>query len=79
MKKTGILKTPNGHIEYYIDSDEKMEKGIPLHLSTHTNDYTLLLKLDPFDIFNLWQVLNEYVTERQFQGSKTKEDEGEVD
>ena len=28
----------------------------------------LLLRLDPFDIFNLWQILNEYVTERQFKG-----------
>jgi len=78
MKKTGILKTPNGHIEYYIDSNEGMEKGIPLHLSTHTDDNKLLLKLDAFDIFNLWQILNEYVTERQFQGSQTLSNKGDA-
>ncbi len=70
MHKTGILKTPNGHIEYYIDSKEGMESGIPMHIKTETSDNKLLLKLDPFDIFNLWQILNEYVTERQFKGKE---------
>ena len=74
MNKTGILKTPNGHIEYYIDSAEKMQKGIPLHIKTNTNDGKLLLQLDAFDVFNLWQILDEYVKEIQFKGLVTLRD-----
>jgi len=79
MDKSGVLKTKNGHIEFYIDSDEKYEKGFPMLMKTQTNDGKLLLKLDPFDIFSLYQVLDEYVKERQFRGSQTLSNIGKTE
>jgi hypothetical protein len=37
-------------------------------LGTHVSDGKLLLQLDRFDIFNLWEVVNEYVNEIKYYG-----------
>lgn len=73
MDKTGILKTKNGHIEYYISSDDKYGKDCPMLISTHTNDGKLLLQLDRFDIFNLFQICQEYVQEIQMKSLITEQ------
>ena len=66
MEKSGILKTPNGHLEYYISTDKKYDG---MFIKTETNDGKLLLKLDRFDVFNLFQICQEYVQEIQMKNS----------
>ena len=60
MNKCGIIKGLNGHIEFYAD-DEKYSFGMPLAFAVHTNDNRLLLQLDSFAIFSLYQLLEEHV------------------
>lgn len=68
MESSGVLKTKNGHIQYYISSDEKYGKGIRMLMSTKTKDGKELLQLDNFDVFALFKVCQEYVQEVQMKG-----------
>lgn len=77
MDKCGILKTKNGHIEYYVDTDEKYGKDTPMLIATHTKDGKTLLQLDRFDIFNLFQICQEYVQEIQMKSTPFSQKENQ--